>query len=179
MRKDAIYHGLDPHHAEHRLAGILNMESGQWDVISRRIPTLKAVYYPNSGRQFLVYVSIAKRIQGEGMLAGLLAVSADKNGTVAIVVDEDVDVYNEEEVLWAMATRASFDKDVAVMPQMVGGPLNPMYHSERSDEKGVERGGIMANAIIDATRPVTLPYATRITPSKDLWNSMKLEDYLK
>ena len=95
MRKDAIYHGLDPHHAEHRLAGILNLESGLYDVVKRRIPTVKAVHYPNSGRLFHSYVSLAKRAQGEGMLAGLLAVSADRNGTLTIVVDEDVDIFDE------------------------------------------------------------------------------------
>jgi 2,5-furandicarboxylate decarboxylase 1 len=179
MRKDAIYHGLDPHHAEHRLAGILNLESGLYDVVKRRIPTLKAVYYPISGRMFHSYISIAKRAEGEGMLAGLLAVGADRNGTLTIVADEDVDIFDEEEVLWAVATRASFDKDIAIIPQVVGGILNPRAYSEKADEKGVTRGGIMAKTIIDATRPVTLPYATRITPPKQLWDSMKLKDYLQ
>lgn len=179
MRKDPIYHGLDPNHAEHRLEATLSLESGLWDVISRRIPTLKAVYRPISGHSFISYVSIAKRAEGEGMLAGLLAVSADRNGTLTIVVDEDVDIFDEEEVLWAVATRVSFDKDIAIIPQVVGGVLNPRAYSERADEKGVDRGGIMAKAIIDATRPATLPYATLIKPPDDLWQSMKLEDYLK
>lgn len=112
------------------------------------------------------------------MLAGLLAVSADRNGTLTIVVDEDVDIFDEEEVLWAVATRVSFDKDIAIIPKVVGGVLNPKAYGEQSSEKGVDRGGIMAKIIIDATKPVTLPYATRIIPPKDLWESMKLEDYL-
>ncbi|MBI4286733.1 MAG: UbiD family decarboxylase [Chloroflexi bacterium] len=177
MRKEPIYHGLDPHHAEHRLAGILNLESGLWDVIHRRIPTLKAVHYPVSGRMFTSYVSIHKRAEGEGMLAGLLAIGADRNGSLTIVVDDDVDIFNEEDVLWALATRVSFDKDVAVVPDMAAGVLNPRSHSESADEKGVSRGGVMAKTIIDATRPVNLPYPTRITPPPDLWQSMKLEDY--
>ena len=178
MRKDAIYHGLDPDHAEHLLAGILSLESGLWDVIGRRIPSLKAVHYPPSGRLFHSYVSIAKRVEGEGMLAGLLAVSADRNGTLAIVVDEDVDIFNEEEVLSALATRVSFDKDIATIPAVVGGVLNPRAYSEQADEKGVARGGIMAKTIIDATKPVSTPFAVRITPPQDLWQSMKLEDYV-
>jgi 2,5-furandicarboxylate decarboxylase 1 len=178
MRHDAIYHGLDPHHDEHRLEGILSLESGLWDIVNRRIPTLKAVYYPPSGHMFHSYVSIAKRVQGEGMLAGLLAVSADRNGSLTIVVDEDVDVFDEKEVLWALATRVSFDKDMAIIPNVVGGILNPRNYSEEGDEKGSARGGIMAKAIIDATKPVTKPYAVRITPPKDMWQSMKLEDYI-
>lgn len=178
MRHDAIYHGLDPHHDEHRLAGILSLESGLWDVVSRRIPTLKAVYYPPSGHMFHSYISIAKRVQGEGMLAGLLAVSADRNGTLTIVVDEDVDVFDEKEVLWAVATRVSFDKDIAIIPDVVGGILNPRAYSESADEKGSDRAGIMAKTIIDATKPVSMPYAIRINPPQDLWQSMKLEDYI-
>ena len=179
MRKDAIYHGLDPHHAEHRLAGILNLESGLYDVVKRRIPTVKAVHYSNSGRLFHSYVSLAKRAQGEGMLAGLLAVSVDRNGNLTIVVDEEVDIFDEEEVLWAVATRVSFDKDIAIIPKVVGGVLNPRAYGEQNSEKGVDRGGIMAKIIIDVTKPVTLPYANRITPPKDLWHPRTLDEYFK
>lgn len=177
MRKDAIYHDLDPAHREHRLAGILQLESGAYDVIKRRIPTVKAIYSLLDGIG-IYCVSIAKRAEGEGMLAGLLAVSADRNHNIAIVVDEDIDVYDEQEVLWAIATRVSFDKDVAVIPKMLDGVLNPRAYSEKSDEKGVSRGQLIAKTIIDTTKPVTLPYATRITPPKDLWESMELSSLL-
>ncbi len=174
MRKDAIYHGLDPAHQEHNLCLVLASESNVYEAVKRRIPTLKAVHCPLSGYRFHYYLSIAKRIQGEGMLAGLLAISAEVNCKLAIVVDDDIDVYNQDEVLWAVATRVSGDKDIAVIPKVTGGIVDPRCY----DEKGYEKGKLIAKVIIDATKPVTLPYATRITPPRELWESMKLEDYI-
>ena len=177
MRKDAIYHGLDSAHREHNLWIALPYETSVYDVVKRRIPTIKAVYGPPSGCYvYHYYVSIAKRAQGEGMLAGLLAIGADMNGKLAIVVDEDVDVFNEEEVLWAVATRVSWDKDIAIIPRVAHSILDPRAYGETGLD--YEKGEMIAKVVIDATKPVTLPYATRITPPKDLWESMKLEDYL-
>ena len=49
MRKDAIYHGLDSAHREHNLWIALPYETSVYDVVKRRIPTIKAVYGPPSG----------------------------------------------------------------------------------------------------------------------------------
>ncbi len=176
MRKDAIYHGLDSDHREHNIWGQLPGEIGVYEVIKRRIPTLKAVNAPQSGRRFHYYVSISKGAMGEGMLAGLLAVSAEKNATLAIVVDDDVDVFDEERVLWAVATRVGWDRQVAFIPQVLGAEHNPTSHSER----GVyfERGNLTTKVIIDATKPVGLPYPVIIDKDKELWDKMKLEDYI-
>ena len=108
------------------------------------------------------------------MLAGLLAVGADINSKLAIVVDEDIDVYNEEEVMWAVATRTAWDKDIAIIPNVTQSPLDPRAYGE----KGYDKGDMIAHVVIDATKPVTMPYATRIVPPRELWESMKLEDYL-
>ena len=37
------------------------------------------------------------------------------NLKLAIVVDEDVDVYNEREVQWAVVTRTHWDKDIEMI----------------------------------------------------------------
>ena len=174
MRQDAIYHGLDSAHAEHNISCVLSFEASIWEVVKRRVPALKAVYSPPNSNRYHCYLSIAKRIQGEGMLAGLLAISAEQNCKLAIVVDEDVDPYDEDEVLWAVATRASGDKDIAIMPQVSCSTCDPRGYGE----KGYDRGWMIGKTVIDATKPVSLPYATRITPPKELWESMKLEDYI-
>ena len=177
-RHDAIYHGLDPAHRELMLYMTLPAESRAYHVVKRRIPTVKAVHAPPSGRSQHYYVSIAKRAEGEGMLAGLLAISAHLDSKLVIVVDEDVDVFDEAEVLWALATRTSWDKDIAVIPQVLHNAIDPRAYGETGDEKAVSKGEMIGKIIIDATRPVTLPYATRITPPKELWDTMKLTDYL-
>ncbi len=62
---------------------------------------------------------------------------------LVVVVDDDVDVFDEEEVLWAMATRMQADRDVFIVPEAMGAILDPST-----------RAGTTAKMAIDATRPL-------------------------
>ena len=53
--------------------------------------------------------------------------------------------------------------------------IDPKTYGEQGLD--YERGEMIGKIIIDATKPVTQPYATKITPSKALWNTLKIEDY--
>ncbi len=175
MRKDAIFHDLDPAHREHNLVPALFYESAAYDMVKRVVPTLKAVNYPISAcSSFHVYLSIKKRIQGEGKLAAMAALSADHTTRLAVVVDEDIDVYDEQEVLWAVATRVNAQRDISIIPWVTGSDLDPSGYNET----GTQRGHMTTKVIIDATRLAGTPFATRISPPEDLWKSMKLSDYV-
>jgi 2,5-furandicarboxylate decarboxylase 1 len=58
------------------------------------------------------------------------------------VVDDDVDVHNDNDVLWAMATRMQADQDIDILRNGMGAILDPS-----------NRDGLTAKMIIDATRP--------------------------
>jgi len=92
-----------------------------------------------------------------------------------VVVEEDIDAYDEEEVLWAVCTRVQGDLDVSTIPWVAGADLDPSCY----DETRFKRGAMTTKMIIDATKPVELPFATRITPPKALWDSMRLDNYLR
>ena len=63
---------------------------------------------------------------------------------VVIVVDEYVDPFNLEQVMWAIASRVKPDKDVAIIPNCPGMPLDPSSNP----------AGMHTKMIIDATTPV-------------------------
>lgn len=128
-----------------------------------------------SGVLYHVYVSIKKRVQGEGKLAGIGALAGHTWATMVVVVDEDVDVFNEADVMWAIATRAVADRDVSIIANTTGQRLNPSAHNESR----TGRGYMVSKMIIDATKPVDLPFSTRITSNKELWQTIQIEDYLK
>ena len=67
------------------------------------------------------------------------------------------------------------DLDIDNIPGVVGAHLDPTSY----DETRLKRGPVTTRTIIDATRPVTLPFPTRITPPEDLWDSMNPGDYLR
>ena len=175
MRRDAIYHDLDPAHPEHNLAKIPGAESSIYDAVQKVVPSVQAVHLPMSGVLYHVYVSIKKRVQGEGKLAGIAALAGHTWATMVVVVDEDVDVFNEVDVLWAIATRVVADRDVSIIGNATGQRLNPSAHNESR----TGRGYLVSKMIIDATKPLDAPFSTRITSNKELWQAMRLEDYLR
>lgn len=63
---------------------------------------------------------------------------------IVIVVDEFVDPFNLEQVMWALASRVKPDKDVAIIPNCPGMPLDPSSYP----------AGMHTKMIIDATTPV-------------------------
>jgi 2,5-furandicarboxylate decarboxylase 1 len=175
MRSDAIYHDLDPAHPEHNLAGALSFENRVFDSVKNLVPSVTAVYLPASGAcAFTVYVSIKKRVPGEGMSAGLAAIAANSDIKIAVVVDEDIDIYDEQQVLWAIATHFEADKGLAVIPNAMGAHLNPAAYGEIRTEKGP----MNTKMVIDATRPATLDFAERIRPHQETWDRIRLEDYI-
>jgi 2,5-furandicarboxylate decarboxylase 1 len=175
MRKDAIYHDLDPAHQEHNLAGSLSLESTVYEGVKHLCPAVTAVFMPVSGScRFTVYVSIKKRVAGEGKSAGMAALAANSNIKIAIVVDEDINIYDEQRVLWAIATTFEADRDLAMIPNAMGSHLNPAAYGEVRTESGPMNTKI----IIDATRPATLHFEEPIKPPQAAWDRIRLEDYL-
>ena len=60
------------------------------------------------------------------------------------VVDADVDVYNEEQVMWAVCTRFQADTDMFMVPDVFCNRLDPS-----------SRDGMSAKLALDATAPLT------------------------
>jgi UbiD family decarboxylase len=68
--------------------------------------------------QFCV-VKIRKKFEGEEHKALLAALGAELNRILfVVVVDEDVDIYDPTDVLWAMSTRCRPDKDIFIIPNV-------------------------------------------------------------
>jgi 2,5-furandicarboxylate decarboxylase 1 len=175
MRKNAICHDLDPTHPEHNLGCVLGFESPIYDAVKKVIPTLKAVHLPLTGAStYHIYVSIKKTSPGQGKLAAIAALGAGFHAKTCIVVDDDVDIFNEKEVLFALATRMTPGRDISIIENSAGNHLDPAAF----DETRLKHGSMQDLLIIDATRPLTLPTFTRITPDEELWNKMRLEDYI-
>jgi 2,5-furandicarboxylate decarboxylase 1 len=84
------------------------------------------------------------------------------------VVDKDIDVYNEEQVMWAMATRVQADQDIDIIKNAKGNTLDP---SQTDDI-------MTAKMIIDATLPVQKPFASRVQVPKEALSKTKLQDFL-
>jgi 2,5-furandicarboxylate decarboxylase 1 len=176
MRRDAIYHDLLPSHQEHNLVATVDHEADIHDRVRAVVPSVTAVHYGPEGRcgKPFVYVAIDKRSQGQGRLAGLAALSAKRFFKAVVVVDDDVDVYDEREVLWAIGTRVRWDRDTSIVPRLPTSGMNPLGHNESDTGRGL----LDARILIDATKPLGAPFPMRADPPKALWEAMNLSDYL-
>ncbi|MEM0383237.1 MAG: UbiD family decarboxylase [Candidatus Caldarchaeum sp.] len=151
MRSDAVYQDIAAAHDEHIVMGSLPRMATYLKRIKEVAPFVKMVNLPKSASSRAhIYVSIRKRNDGEGKQAGLAALAADPNIKMAVVVDEDIDVFDEEQVLWAMAFRFEADRDLVLIPYALGAHLNPSSYSVERSKRGI----LQTRIIIDATWPL-------------------------
>lgn len=90
------------------------------------------------GPYYMIIVSIKKRLEGEArnvILSVLGPTAGAPQAKWVIVVDDDIDVRDWDQVVWAMNTRVQPDRDVMVFPAMVGAPLDPSAPIHRHSSK--------------------------------------------
>jgi len=168
-RKDAIYTNILAGHADTAILGGIPKEAGVYEEIKRAVPHVKAVHFPISGCcRFHAYISLKQRVDGEGMVSALAAFPHHDELKHIIVVDEDVDAFNEREVLWALATRVQPDTDVTIMSNVRGGTLDPSS----------TKHAVGSKMIIDATKPTSRPFAERINIPDEVMERINLKDYI-
>ncbi len=152
-RRNALYVDVFVGHRDHALLGSVPKEGGILDRIRNIVPGVRAVNLPQSGTGRLhCYVAIDKRVEGEARLAGMAALTASELIKHVIVVDADVDIFNDSEVLWSVATRVQADRDVEILRGVKGSRLDP---SARNPDYA-------AKMIIDATRPLDMAFPERL-----------------
>jgi 2,5-furandicarboxylate decarboxylase 1 len=120
-----------------------------------------------------VVASIKKRAgEGKNALTALLTLPVVKQ---AIVTDDDINIYDPNEVEWAITFRCQADKDILIVPGMKGKHVDP---SVRPWDLKPGELPTTAKFGIDATIPEGIPAFRyeRIVPAfKD---EVRLEDYL-
>lgn len=152
-RRDALFVDIFVGHRDHTLLGAVPKEGGIFERVRRIVPTVRAVCLPQSGTgRFHCYVSIAKRVEGEARLAGMAALTASELIKHVVVVDDDIDVFDDREVLWAIATRVQADRDLQVLSGVKGSRLDPSAPNPDYASK----------LIIDATRRLNIDFPDRL-----------------
>lgn len=148
-REGAIWHDITPGmSSEHITIVAVQREGDVLNALNRTLPNIKAVHAPfSSCGLFHCYISMKKIAEGQPQQAIFAALGVDHNIKMVIVVDEDVDVFDEREVLWAMATRLQADKGVTIIPQHLG--MGCTLDPSTDDLSRTAKMGI------DATKPMS------------------------
>ena len=148
---DRIYHvdrpifhiivgGLD----EHFMFMGMPREPAIYQAVSRAVPHVKAVRLTEGGCAWLHgIVSIRKQHQGDAKNAIMAAFGAHTSMKQVTVVDEDIDVYDDRDVEWAVATRFQADRGLVVLHGVRGSSIDPSA-----------KDGFTSKVGIDATKPL-------------------------
>ncbi|WP_297438903.1 UbiD family decarboxylase [Thermococcus sp.] len=141
---EPIFHALLPGGYEHFMLMGLPKEPQIYASVKRVVPKVHGVRLTEGGAMWLhAVVSITKQHEGDGKNAILAAFTGHPSLKHVVVVDEDVDIYDDREVEWAIATRFQADKDLIIVPNARGSSLDP------SAEKS-----LVAKWGVDATKPL-------------------------
>jgi 2,5-furandicarboxylate decarboxylase 1 len=174
-RKKPYYQDLFSVFPEHLLAGRVGREAVLYQKVRSSCPSVTDVALPLSGVcRLTAYVQIKKQFDGESKMAALAAMASDAFVKLVVVVDEDVDVHNEKEVMWAVATRTQPDQDTFFVPNSVGSRLDPSGYSVWNRN---ERNGMNTKWAIDATMPIEAPFEEVADVPKDVLAKINLGDY--
>ena len=169
-RKNAIYQDIFVGHADDWVMGAIPKEGALYNRIKGVVPGVKAVHLPNSGvGRFNCYISIDKRVDGESKQAAFIALGEVDFVKNVVVVDGDIDPYNEQEVMYAVATRTQANEDVDIIKNSKGNTLDP---SQTDDI-------MTAKMIIDATRPMRRPFSTRLDVPAEVRARFPIDKYFK
>ncbi|MDP6617812.1 MAG: UbiD family decarboxylase, partial [Nitrospinota bacterium] len=138
-RRDAWYLDVIPgYSSEHLMLSRVAKEARVFHRLQEMVPTAKALNCPKSGTLFHAYLSMKKTAEGMPRHALMLLMGLDHYIKLAVVVDEDVDVFNEEEVLWAIATRMRADRDVFIIPNDFQNRLDPTAADGTTGKMGID-----------------------------------------
>jgi UbiD family decarboxylase len=167
-RNHYIFQDVHAGYTEHKLMGAVPREAALIKAVRLSVPTVKNVCMPVSGNcRFHAYISIAKRTPGQAKNAICAAFASDMLLKHVVIVDEDIDVYDEEQVLWAVSNRFQADHGLVVIPNAQGSELDP----------SAGPGGVNAKMGLDATKPLT-GFAPELRVPDEVMKKIRLEDFL-
>lgn len=146
-RKNPIYQGLLPAYNEHRLLMGMPKEPTIYRAINKVAKCKNVLLSPGGCSWLHAIVQIEKQGADDGKNAGKAAFEGHKSLKHCIVVDDDIDIYNPDELEWAVATRVQAEKDAEIF-------LAPGSSLDASAEKMEGSDRLQTSKIaLDATIP--------------------------
>lgn len=192
LRVDAIYHRDDPiilgvppigggSDEMARYRAVLRSAMVKQNLLAAGVPDVTGVWCHEFGASRLFnVVSIRQRYMGHSIQAGLIAGqcgAAVYSNRFVVVVDEDIDVTNLEQVMWAICTRCDPATAIQVIHGTRTSPADPRIPPEQRATGNISN----SRAVIDACRPYywkdQFPKMNALSP-KDLAEARSKFEYL-
>ncbi len=165
-RAGAMFQDITVAHLDHMLLSTIPMEANLYRAVRAMVPSVTAVRVPGP---FTCYVSIEQRLPGQAKNAILAVLGADLYMKRVVIVDHDVDIFDDRQVTWALATRCQPDRDITIVTHARGSDLDP----------SAKQDGYSAKWGVDATaKPSLAAYTPRHRVPADVWQRIILKEFL-
>ena len=169
-RKDAIWYNIAAAHMDHPGTGGPPLEGLLWESLKPRFPSVQKVYMPLSGTgRFHAYIQLKN--PGPGEARQVIMRALDVRGDLVkhiFVFDDDVDIFNPRDVMWAIATRTQWGRDVLIFPDTKTVALDPSCGPESIGDVGG----------FDCTKPWGEAYEERVGVEPAVRDKIKLGDFI-
>lgn len=138
-RKDPIFQTCLAGSDENLLLGAIPREASLLQSMRNTVPTIRNVHLTMGGKcRFHLVVSMKKRNEGEAKNAIFAAFAGHYDVKQVIVVDEDIDIFDTDEVEWCVATRFQASKDLVVAHGALGSKLDPSTDDGVGSKMGLD-----------------------------------------
>jgi UbiD family decarboxylase len=163
-RSNAIMQDIFSGHEGHWNLGAIPKEGSVFNAVNAKMGNVVFVHLPHSGvGRLACYVAIDKKREGDGKLAGLTALLESWTFQVVVVVDKDINVFNEKEVIWALLTMVDPRRDISIINNVFTVFTTALGHNK---------------IIIDATRPLDRAFPEILKVPDSAMQRIKLEEWL-
>lgn len=167
---------IGPSDEHTNMAGIPT-EASILQLVERALPGLvRNVHCPSPGTgKYVAVLQVGKRgpqDEGRHRQAALLAFAAFSELKHVFLVDEDVDLFDLSDVIWAMTTRYQGDVDTVFIPGVRCHPLDPSQDPAFSPS--IRDHGITCKTIYDCT----VPYALKANFERSKFMEVDVERFI-
>ena len=166
MRRNAMFHSIASGTAsDHILISCVAREAEILNSLRRNLPNVIAVHVPTvTCGALMAIVQMKKTAEGQPQQAIMAAFGTETYCKIVVIVDEDVDIFNLADVMWAVATRTRADRDLIFVHRAMGAILDPT--SDPVDNTVTKIG-------VDATKPGGADFALRLTIADEQRNRVR------
>lgn len=142
-RNDPIFQIAFPCKEEHISNGLIR-EVEMYYSLKNQVDVKDVYVTEGGGYRFNAFASINKQKPGDGKSAIIASLGANRDLKQVVIVDEDVDIFNLQDIEWAITTRTQASLDFVTIPGAIGSGLEPSHGLRNITDK----------VGIDATKPL-------------------------
>lgn len=163
MRKNPIMQDIFSGHRGHWNLGAIPKEGSIYNTLQNKFGNIVGVHMPHSLCSRLgCYISIRNKKEGIAKQVGHAAMLESSLFQYVVIVDEDIDVFNENDVLWALASYTDPRRDVDVI---------------KNSWTLLNTAAGYNKIVFDATAPLDYPFPGRYKVPDEVMNAMNPEEW--